>query len=226
MCVESALFAQSHSSSHTSRQFMFGGSREEKLRAAIKSCDLTKLRVALLCAQADKGVDSVVVKEAKALVSVLATEALQGAIERHDLMQLRMALLSAETDKGVDSVVVEAAKGVDGAMIQEAKTLLATQPLRTAMTQREVAGLRAAIEVAEREVAVDRTVVEVSKWVLDTKSHSASNACLIRYTSGSIVGCTHPVASHTPVGGGGPAAAASHRASSGSDGRHTEASRS
>ena len=96
---------------------MFGGSREEKLRAAIKT---------------------------------------------RDLMQLRMALWSAETDKGVDSVVVEAAKGVDGAMIQEAKTLLATQPLRTAMTQREVAGLRAAIEVAEREVAVDRTVVEVS----------------------------------------------------------------
>ena len=124
------------------------------------------------------------------------------------------------------AIAIAAAEGVDGAMLQEAKTLLATKQLQTAMEQREVAGLRAAIEVAEREVAVDRTVVEVSKWVLDTKSHSASNACLIRYTSGSIVGCTHPVASHTPVGGGGPAAAASHRASSGSDGRHTEASRS
>ena len=84
---------------------MFGGSREEKLRAAIKSCDLTKLRVALLCAQADKGVDSVVVKEAKALVSVLATEALQGAIKRRDLTQLRKGIAANEAD--VDRAVVE-----------------------------------------------------------------------------------------------------------------------
>ena len=56
----------------------------------------------------------------------------------------------------------EAEEGVDGAMLQEAMILLATKPLQMAMEQREVAVLRAAIEVAEGEVAVDRTVVEVS----------------------------------------------------------------
>ena len=110
---------------------MFGGSREEKLRAAIKT---------------------------------------------RDLMQLRMALWSAETDKGVDSVVVEAAKGVDGAMIQEAKTLLATKPLRTAMARRDVAQLRAAIEVAEGEEDVDGAVVEVSGCGQRTRAIRAMRA--------------------------------------------------
>ena len=67
----------------------------------------------------------------------------------------------------------EAAEGVDGAMLQEAKTLLATKPLETAMEQREVAGLRATIGVAEREVAVDRTVVEVSGCLIWTHATHA-----------------------------------------------------
>ena len=58
--------------------------------------------------------------------------------------------------------MAEAADGVDKTLIEEAKTLHATQPLQTAMAQRQVAGLKKAIEVAEGEVAVDRTVVEVS----------------------------------------------------------------
>ena len=56
-----------------------------------------------------------------------------------------------------------AVEGVDGAVLQEAKTLLATKPLQTAMEQREVVRLRAAIEVAEGNADVDRAIVEVSK---------------------------------------------------------------
>ena len=58
--------------------------------------------------------------------------------------------------------LAEAADGVDLAMIQEAKTLLATKPLQTAMARRDVAQLRAAIAVAEGEGDVDGAVVEVS----------------------------------------------------------------
>ena len=58
--------------------------------------------------------------------------------------------------------LAEAAEGVDLAMIQEAKTLLATKPLQTAMARRDVAQLRAAIRVAEGEEDVDGAVVEVS----------------------------------------------------------------
>ena len=57
---------------------------------------------------------------------------------------------------------VEAADGVDEALIEEAKTLHATQPLQTAMVQRDVAKLRAAIKAAEGNADVDRAVVEVS----------------------------------------------------------------
>ena len=56
----------------------------------------------------------------------------------------------------------EAGAGVDEALIQEAKTLHATQSLQTAMSRRDVAKLRAAIEVAEVNTDVDRAVVEVS----------------------------------------------------------------
>ena len=52
---------------------------------------------------------------------------------------------------------------VDVAVIQEAKVLLATQPLRTAMERRDVAGLRAAITVAEGEAEADLAVIEVSE---------------------------------------------------------------
>ena len=70
-------------------------------------------------------------------------------------------------------VTAGAAEGADGAMLQEAKTLLATKPLQTAMEQRQVAGLRVAIEVAEGEVAVDRTVVEVSGCLIWTRATHA-----------------------------------------------------
>ena len=71
----------------------------------------------------------------------------------------------------------EAAEGVDGAMLQEAMLLLATKPLQMAMEQRQVAGLKAAIEVAEGEVAVDRTVVEVSGCLIWTRATHAWSRC-------------------------------------------------
>ena len=71
----------------------------------------------------------------------------------------------------------EAAEGVDGAMLQEAMILLATKPVQMAMEQRKVAGLKAAIEVAEGEVAVDRTVVEVSGCLIWTRATHAWSRC-------------------------------------------------
>ena len=70
----------------------------------------------------------------------------------------------------------EAAEGVDLAMIQEAKTLLATKPLQTAMARRDVAQLRAAIEVAEGEEDVDGAVVEVSGCGQRTRARRAMRA--------------------------------------------------
>ena len=75
--------------------------------------------------------------------------------------ELRLQEYAEQTLERLRSAL--AVEGVDGAVLQEAKTLLATKPLQTAMEQREVVRLRAAIEVAEREVAVDRAIVEVSK---------------------------------------------------------------
>ena len=67
------------------------------------------------------------------------------------LSALKLAIATAEAE-GV----------VDAAVIQEAKVLLATQPLRAAMERRDVAGLRTAITVAEGEVEADLAVIEVS----------------------------------------------------------------
>ena len=61
-------------------------------------------------------------------------------------------------------------------MIQEAKTLLATKPLRTAMARRDVAQLRAAIEVVEGEEDVDGAVVEVSGCGQRTRARRAMRA--------------------------------------------------
>ena len=75
----------------------------------------------------------------------------------------------------------EAEEGVDGAMLQEAKTLLATKPLQTAMEQREVAGLSVAIEVAEGNADVDRAIVEVSECAhAGTRTVHARITCRIR----------------------------------------------
>ena len=91
------------------------------------------------------------------LLLALATEQLREAMDR-----TREGAGGALTTLKSAIATAEAAEGVDGAMLQEAMILLATKPLQTAMEQRQVAGLKAAIEVAEGEVAVDRTVVEVS----------------------------------------------------------------
>ena len=74
-----------------------------------------------------------------------------GSASTDPLVALKSAIATAE-----------AADGVDEALIEEAKTLHATQPLQTAMARRDVAKLRAAIEVAEGNADVDRAVVEVS----------------------------------------------------------------
>ena len=98
---------------------------------------------------------------------VLATEVLQtamagarsgeasgggfGARRSEPFAALKSAISTAECENVVD-----------GALIQEAKVLLATQLLRNAMERRDVAGLRAAIVAAEGEAEVDVAVVEVS----------------------------------------------------------------
>ena len=110
----------------------------------------------------------------------------------------------------------EAAEGVDEAMLQEAKTLLATQPLQTAMAQRDVATLRTAIEVAEGNADVDRAVVEVRGCA------AYGLARYTQYTPHAIMAHTHPLLhSNTNVGGEGAAGAAAYRAASGGDGPHT-----
>ena len=92
-----------------------------------------------------------------ALPAELLREAMDGAREGGEgaLAALQSAIATSETAEGVDG-------GVGGAMLQDAKTLLATQPLRKAMERREVVGLRAAIDVAEGNVDVDGAVVKVS----------------------------------------------------------------
>ena len=67
------------------------------------------------------------------------------------LSTLRSNIATAEADGVVDAEV-----------IREAKVLLATQPLHTAMERRDVAGLKAAITVAEGEAEADLAVIEVS----------------------------------------------------------------
>ena len=68
------------------------------------------------------------------------------------LSALKSAIATAEAE-GV----------VDAAVIQEAKVLLATQPLRAAMERRDVAGLRTAIAVAEAEAEADGAIIEVNR---------------------------------------------------------------
>ena len=92
------------------------------------------------------------------LLLVLATEQLREAMDG-----AREGAGGALTTLKSAIATAEAAEGVDGAMLQEAKTLLAPMPLRKAMEQREVAGLKTAIEVAEGNADVDRAIVEVSK---------------------------------------------------------------
>ena len=89
-----------------------------------------------------------------AMASVSSGEASGGGIEaRHsDPLAALKSAISTEERENV----------VGGALIQEAKVLLATQPLRNAMERRDVAGLRAAIVAAEGEAEVDVAVVEVS----------------------------------------------------------------
>ena len=89
---------------------------------------------------------------------VLVTELLREAMDRtRECVGGALAMLKTTI------ATAEEAEGVDGAVLQEAKTLLVTQPLRKAMEQREVVRLRAAIEVAEGNADVDRAIVEVSK---------------------------------------------------------------
>ena len=60
------------------------------------------------------------------------------------------------------SAITTAEGVVDAAVIQEAKILLATQPLHAAMERRDVAGLRTAIAIAEGEAGADGVIIEVS----------------------------------------------------------------
>ena len=84
-------------------------------------------------------------------------------------------------------------------MIQEAKTLLATKPLQTAMARRDVAQLRAAIEVVEGEEDVDGAVVEVSGCGQRTRKPTKTDQVHHRITSPLAAPCTPPY--HITTGG-------------------------
>ena len=98
---------------------------------------------------------------------VLATEVLQTAMARARSGEASGGWFGARRSDPLAALksaisTAERENVVDGAMIQEAKVLLATQTLRNAMERRDVAGLRAAIVAAEGEAEVDVAVVEVS----------------------------------------------------------------
>ena len=99
-------------------------------------------------------------QDAKTLLVELATKALREAMQGAragggGTVALQSAIATAE-----------GAEGVEAELIQEAKTLLATllatQPLRTAIARREAAGLAAAIEAVDGQADVDPAVVVVS----------------------------------------------------------------
>ena len=75
----------------------------------------------------------------------------------------------------IDSVpkLIEKYRGHMEKLLQKLHQKYLEKPLQTAMEQREVAVLKKAIEVAEREVAVDRTVVEVSGCLIWTHATHA-----------------------------------------------------
>ena len=86
----------------------------------------------------------------------LATGSLRKAMNRaskneyKSLSELKSAIATAEAGGVVDATV-----------IQEAKVLLATQPLCAAMRRRDLAELKAAIKVAEGEAEADAAIIEV-----------------------------------------------------------------
>ena len=142
---------------------------------------------------------------------VLHTELLREAMDRarEGGGSARAALQSAIG-------TAEAADGVDKTLIEEAKTLHATQPLQTAMARRDVANLGAAIEVTEGNADVDRAVVEVRGCA------AYGLARYTQYTPHAIMAHTHPLLhSNTNVGGEGAAGGAVHGAASGGDGPRT-----
>ena len=79
----------------------------------------------------------------------------KGAPGGNSLLALESAIATAGAEGAVDATV-----------IQGAKVLLATQSLRTAMEQRDVAGLRVAITVAEGEEEANRAIIEVSGLII------------------------------------------------------------
>ena len=90
----------------------------------------------------------------------LATELLQEAMDRASKVGLTSSYYLSALKSAI--ATAEAEGVVDATVIQEAKVLLATQPLRAAMErQRDVAGLRAAITVAEGEAEAGAAVIEV-----------------------------------------------------------------
>ena len=73
-------------------------------------------------------------------------------MENRSLWMLRSAIATAVKEKVVEAAVIE-----------EAKVLLATIPLRQAMEKRNLRMLRSAIATAEAEKVVDSTVIEEAK---------------------------------------------------------------
>ena len=73
------------------------------------------------------------------------------------------ALLNQKVSMLKSAIATAEGEGVvDAEVIKEAKVLLARQMLRSATERRDVAGLRAAITVAESEAEADRATIEAS----------------------------------------------------------------
>ena len=123
------------------RQFTFGGTPEEKLRAAIAARDLMQIRGALVGAA---GVDAALVAEAKGLVTELATESLREAIKRRDLVQLRMAIQTNEAE---------------AAVVAEARGVVATDELKQAIEGARGGGAGATVAGCGLRVAQTATTL-------------------------------------------------------------------
>ena len=99
---------------------------------------------------------------ASATVDMLTSISAMAPYKDVSFEELRLREYAEQPLERLQSALAQAVEGVDEALIEEAKTLLATQSLQKAMARRDVAKLRAAIEVAEGNADVDRAVVEVS----------------------------------------------------------------
>eukprot|EP00618_Florenciella_parvula_P012877 CAMPEP_0119466134 /NCGR_PEP_ID=MMETSP1344-20130328/926_1 /TAXON_ID=236787 /ORGANISM="Florenciella parvula, Strain CCMP2471" /LENGTH=466 /DNA_ID=CAMNT_0007498431 /DNA_START=373 /DNA_END=1773 /DNA_ORIENTATION=+ len=126
----------------------------QPLRGAMERRDVAGLRVAITVTEGEVEAALAILEEAKALLLKLPTEALMEAMQMANNGSTK-SLVALEA-----SIVMAEAEGVDAGVIEEAETLLATQPLRVAMVHGDGVELGAAITQAKQEVTADKAVIE------------------------------------------------------------------